>query len=52
MVEFFQTVYGKRFFDCQLPALIKNLAEIAQELKRANDLKEKELKSMECEKGE
>jgi hypothetical protein len=43
MAEFHETNYGRRFFDGQLPELIKNLGDVAMELKRANDLKEKEL---------
>ena len=29
MVQFHETMYGKRFFDVQLPALIKVLERIA-----------------------
>jgi len=41
MPEFHETEYGRAFFDAQLPALIKAFQQIAEELKKANDLKEK-----------
>jgi hypothetical protein len=41
--KFFETGYGRRFFDGQLPKLIENIGNVAVELKRANDLKEKEV---------
>ncbi len=39
-MKFFQTMMGRKFFEGQLPRLIKALEKIAEELKRANDLKE------------
>jgi len=42
MVEFFQTVMGKRFYEGTAPRIAEALEDIARELKRANDLKEKE----------
>tara|TARA_R110001592_G_scaffold219229_1_gene473390 strand:+ start:1413 stop:1580 length:168 start_codon:yes stop_codon:yes gene_type:complete len=44
MKEFYRTLSGKRFFDGDLPVLIRALKEIANELKNANELKRKELK--------
>lgn len=34
MPQFHETGYGKRFFDSQLPALIKNLGRIADALEQ------------------
>lgn len=42
MAEFHETQYGKRFFNGQLPKLIKELGRIADALEKANELKEKE----------
>lgn len=36
MAQFHETMYGKRFFDNQLPALIKQLARIADALEEQN----------------
>lgn len=41
--RFDETVRGRKFFDGQLPQLIKAIEANTAELKRANDLKEKEL---------
>lgn len=41
-MEFFETVAGHRFYEKQLPDLIRALDKIAVEIKRSNDLKEKE----------
>lgn len=41
MMEFFKTIMGKRFFEGHVPQLVKHLGDIAVELKRANDLKER-----------
>ena len=41
--RFDETVRGMRFYDSQLPKLIKAIEENTAELKRANDLKEQEL---------
>ena len=43
--RFDETIRGRKFFDGQLPQLIKAIQENTAELKRANDLKEAELKS-------
>ncbi len=42
-MEFHLSRFGRTFFEHQLPMLIKNTKSIAEELKRANDLKEREL---------
>lgn len=42
--RFDETVRGARFFDAQLPRLIKVIEDNTAELKRANDLKELEIK--------
>lgn len=44
MPQFHETEYGRRFLDQQLPELIRNIEKLNKELKRANDLKEEELK--------
>lgn len=41
-MQFFETVAGRRFYEHQLPELLKLLDKIAVELKRSNDLKEQE----------
>jgi hypothetical protein len=43
-VEFFKTGMGKKFFEGTLPRIATALEDIAVELKRQNDLKEKEAK--------
>lgn len=43
-MEFFRTVMGQRFFEAQLPQLIRAIEKVANELKRANDLKERDAK--------
>ena len=43
MPQLHETGYGRDFFGHQLPKLIKNIENLSQELKRANDLKEQEL---------
>lgn len=40
MLEFIRTMYGKRFFDGQMPALIKALERIADALEKQNENKE------------
>lgn len=40
--RFDETQRGRRFFDAHIPKLIKAIEENTAELKRANDLKEKE----------
>ena len=39
MAQFHETMYGKRFFDSQLPALIKALERIAKALEKQNEEK-------------
>lgn len=39
-VEFFQTVMGRKFYERDIPQLIKQLEKIGAELERSNDLKE------------
>lgn len=41
--EFFQTLMGKSFYQGSVPNIAKSLEEISVQLKRANDLREKEL---------
>jgi hypothetical protein len=43
MPDFYQTQRGAKFFDGQLPSLIRRMEKIGSELERANDLKEKAL---------
>ena len=43
-MNFFQTVLGKRFFEGDVPRIANALTGIHQEMSRANDLKEQELK--------
>lgn len=50
--RFDETIRGQRFYDSQLPKLIKAIEENTKELKRANDLKEKELGLSNDEKAE
>lgn len=38
MVEFYQTVIGKRFFMSQLPELIKSLDRLADAIEKATNL--------------
>lgn len=40
--QFHETILGRRFYEHHVPQLIKQMEKIAEELKRANDLKEKE----------
>lgn len=44
MLNFHETMYGKRFFDGQLPRLIKALERIADALEKQNEDKSKETK--------
>lgn len=41
MPQFHETVYGKRFFDSQLPALIKALERIAKALEKQEEKENK-----------
>jgi len=43
MSDFHRTGYGRTFFEHQLPRLIETLGTVGSELKRQNNLKEKEL---------
>ncbi|WP_246938529.1 hypothetical protein [Bacillus pinisoli] len=43
MNSFFQTIGGRKLIEGEIPSIRKALANIAHELKRANDLKEFEL---------
>ncbi len=40
-MEFYQTRYGQRFFDAQLPALIKGINRLAEAVEKSNELAEK-----------
>lgn len=40
MPQFHETMYGKRFFDVQLPKLIKALERIADALEKQEEIKE------------
>lgn len=42
MMEFIRTIYGKRFFDGQLPRLIQALERIADALEKQNEIKQEE----------
>ena len=44
MAAFHETQYGKRFFDSQLPKLIKSLERIADALEKQNENKKEEKK--------
>jgi hypothetical protein len=39
--EFHQTGYGRKFFEAQLPQLIRAIEELTKEVKRQNDMNEK-----------
>lgn len=43
-LRFDETVRGRKFFEADLPKLIRAITENTEELKRANDLKELELR--------
>lgn len=43
-INFHETILGRRFFEGQFPALIKAIEANTAEMKRANDLKEIEVK--------
>lgn len=52
MAQFHETQYGKRFFDSQLPKLIKALERIADALEKQNkEEKKQEAKSMKVHKA-
>lgn len=41
-MQLHETSLGRRFFESQLPKLIKELGRIADALEKANEIKEKE----------
>lgn len=41
MPEFFQTMMGKKFYESDMPKLIKSLDKIATQMERLNDNLEK-----------
>lgn len=45
--RFDETMRGRKFYDADLPRLIKAIEANTAEMKRANDLKEKEMKTYE-----
>lgn len=45
MAQFHETQYGKRFFDSQLPKLIKELGRIADALEKQNEIKQEAKKN-------
>lgn len=50
--RFDETPRGRRFFESDLPKLIKAIQELTEEMKRTNDLKEKELDEVNNDGGE
>lgn len=44
MRDFYRTIAGRKFFDADVPELVRTLKDIAIEFKNANELKRKELK--------
>ncbi len=42
-IKFFQTQMGHKFYERDVPRLVQAMEVIAHEMKRANDMKEKEL---------
>ena len=42
MVQFFQTMIGRTFYEAHVPQLIKAVRQLAEELKRYNDAREEE----------
>lgn len=47
MADFHNTSMGRRFFECDIPHIADSLSDIAKELRRQNDLKERELNRQE-----
>jgi hypothetical protein len=43
--NFFQTIMGKKFYEGDVPKIVRALEKIGKELERANDLKEEELEN-------
>ena len=46
MKDFYSTIGGRRLCDGTLPEIARQLKRVADEMKRANNLKERELKSV------
>ncbi len=47
--DFHQTVYGKRFFDAQLPSLINAINRLAEAVEKQNEFKEEDKKNDQTE---
>ena len=47
--EFHQTIYGKIFFETQLPSLIKAINRLADAVEEQNQLKEEEQKRIQSQ---
>lgn len=47
MIEFFQTMMGKKYYEHDIPKIAKQLQRIADALEKQNQLKEKEMSSNE-----
>lgn len=41
MSEFFRTAVGRKFYDADMPSLVKSLEKIASQMERKNKLEEK-----------
>lgn len=44
MPEFHETIYGRRFFDSQLPELIRNLGRIADAMEKQQKVTEHDIR--------
>ncbi|MCM3712358.1 hypothetical protein [Sporosarcina luteola] len=44
MPEFFQTMMGRKFYEKDVTDIVEHLKKISNELERANELKESELR--------
>ena len=49
MVNFFQTMLGKIFFEHHVPEAVRQLVQLNENIERSNQLKEKELELKERE---
>ena len=49
MPEFFQTMMGRKFYERDVTDIVAHLKKISNELERANELKERELRLKEQE---
>ena len=49
MPEFFQTMMGRKFYEKDVVDIVEHLKKISNEMERANDLKERELRLKEQE---